>query len=82
VFHVFVVRVNNRQEFTTYLERNQIGYLIHYPVPPHKQKALTTFKTLHLPVTESIHDTVVSIPMSPVMTNQEVETVINVLNQY
>lgn len=82
VFHVFVVRVNNREEFTTYLEHHQIGYLIHYPVPPHKQKALSTFKTLHLPVTESIHDTVVSIPMSPVMTNQEVETVINVLNQY
>lgn len=82
VFHVFVVRVADRVNFITYLEQNQIGHLIHYPVPPHKQQALSVFKTLQLPITESIHDTVVSIPISPVMTHQEVETVINVLNQY
>jgi dTDP-4-amino-4,6-dideoxygalactose transaminase len=82
VFHVFVVRVTDRMHFKTYLEQNQIGYLIHYPLPPHKQQALSAFKTLQLPITESIHDTVVSLPISPVMTNEEVETVINVLNQY
>lgn len=82
VFHVFVVRVKDRVKFTTYLERNSIGYLIHYPVPPHKQKALLSFKTVYLPITESIHNTVVSVPISPVMTNEEVQTVINVLNHY
>ena len=82
VFHVFVVRVKDRLDFTTYLERNQIGYLIHYPIPPHKQKALSAYKTLNLPVTESIHETVVSIPISQVMTNEEVQTVIKVLNHY
>ncbi|WP_033959009.1 DegT/DnrJ/EryC1/StrS family aminotransferase [Psychroserpens jangbogonensis] len=82
VFHVFVVRVKDRLDFTTYLERNQIGYLIHYPVPPHKQEAFSTYKTLYLSVTESIHETVVSIPISPVMTNEEVQTVINALNRY
>ena len=82
VFHVFVIRVENRVEFTAYLDRNHIGYLIHYPIAPHKQKALSTYKTLYLPVTESIHDTVVSIPISPVMTNEDVQTIINALNQY
>lgn len=82
VFHVFVVCVKNRLKFTEYLERNSIGYLIHYPIPPHKQNALLSFKTLYLPITESIHNTVVSIPISPVMTNEEVHTVINVLNHY
>ena len=79
---MFVVRVKNRLEFTQYLENNAVGFLIHYPIAPHKQKALLPFKTLYLPLTESIHDTVVSIPISPVMTNDEVQTVINVLNQY
>jgi dTDP-4-amino-4,6-dideoxygalactose transaminase len=82
VFHVFVVRVKDRLDFTTYLERNHIGYLIHYPVSPHKQKALSTYKSLYLPVTESIHDTVISIPISPVMSNEEVTIVINALNLY
>ena len=82
VFHVFVIRIKDRAEFTTYLERNQIGYLIHYPIAPHKQRALSTYKTLYLPVTELIHKTVVSIPISPVMTNEEVQTIINALNHY
>ncbi|MFK7782210.1 DegT/DnrJ/EryC1/StrS family aminotransferase [Psychroserpens sp.] len=82
VFHVFVVSVKDRSDFTSYLENNGVGYLIHYPIAPHKQKALLSFKTLYLPVTESIHNTVVSIPISPVMTNDEVETVINALNHY
>jgi len=82
VFHTFVVRVNDRSKFTSYLEQNDIGYLIHYPIPPHKQKALMSFKALYLPITESIHYTVVSLPMSPVMTNEEVQTVINALNHY
>lgn len=82
VFHVFVIRVNDRTKFTTYLESNDIGYLVHYPIPPHKQKALMSFKTLYLPITESIHNTVVSLPISPVMTDEEVQMVINALNHY
>jgi dTDP-4-amino-4,6-dideoxygalactose transaminase len=82
VFHVFVIRVKNRSKFITYLENNKIGYLIHYPIAPHKQKALLSLKTLYLPITELIHDTVVSIPISPVMTNEEVQIVINALNHY
>ena len=82
VFHVFVVRVEHRAGFINYLEKAQIGYLIHYPVAPHKQKALLQYKSLYLPITEAIHETVVSIPMSPVMTNDEIETIINALNLY
>lgn len=82
VFHAFVVRVKDREKFKSYLDSKDIGSLIHYPIPPHQQKALMSFKSLYLPVTESIHNTVVSIPMSPVMTNEEVQTVINVLNHY
>ncbi|MFT4611505.1 MAG: dTDP-4-amino-4,6-dideoxygalactose transaminase [Glaciecola sp.] len=82
VFHVFVIRVEDRTHFTNYLEQKEIGYLIHYPIAPHHQKALVSYKFLYLPVTEKIHETVVSIPMSPVITDDEIETIINALNLY
>ncbi|WP_299224838.1 DegT/DnrJ/EryC1/StrS aminotransferase family protein [uncultured Psychroserpens sp.] len=82
VFHVFVVRVIDRAAFVSFLNDKGIGHLIHYPIPPHKQQALLSYKTLYLPITEAIHSSVVSLPISPIMTNDEVQTVINALNQY
>lgn len=82
VFHVFLVRVKNRIHFMDYLKKHQIGSLIHYPIPPHKQKALSEYGHLKLPITEAIHNTVVSIPLNPAMTHDEVKTVVDVLNQY
>lgn len=82
VFHLFVIRVENRFEIIDYLDRNGIGHLIHYPIPPHKQEALSQYSDLSFPVTEKIHKQVISIPMSPVMTDDEVDRVIEVLNRY
>nr|WP_321224849.1 DegT/DnrJ/EryC1/StrS family aminotransferase [uncultured Psychroserpens sp.] len=82
VFHVFVVRVDDRSRFIKHLEQNEIGYLIHYPIAPHQQEALSHYKSLYLPVTERIHETVVSIPLHPELTTVEVKTIINALNLY
>ncbi|MGJ8592717.1 MAG: DegT/DnrJ/EryC1/StrS family aminotransferase [Aquaticitalea sp.] len=82
VFHVFLVRVNDRDAFTAYLDANSIGWLVHYPIPPHQQKAMLSYNNLSFPITERIHKSVVSIPISPVMTEDEVTTVIDVLNNY
>lgn len=82
VFYAFVVQVEYRDDFVTYLSRHEIGHLIHYPIPPHKQEALKEFNEIVLPITEQIHKTVVSLPMSPVMTDEEVNEVIKILNQY
>lgn len=82
VFHLFVVRVENRNEFMDHLDRNGIGHLIHYPIPPHKQQALSSYSKLHFQNTEKIHKEVISLPMSPVMTTAQAETVISVLNKY
>lgn len=82
VFHLFVVRIKNRYDFMEYLDRNGIGHLIHYPVPPHKQEALKEFSNLSLPVTEEIHNEVLSIPMDPTLTEDEVRQIIEVLNNY
>ncbi|MCG2431943.1 DegT/DnrJ/EryC1/StrS family aminotransferase [Aequorivita xiaoshiensis] len=82
IFHLFVVRVDNRNGFIDYLDRNGIGHLIHYPIPPHKQEALSEYSHLSFPNTEKIHDEVISIPISPILTDADVEKIIKTLNAY
>lgn len=82
VFHLFVVRVENRADFMAYLESKGVGCLIHYPVPPHKQEAFPEFKDLKLPITEKLHKQTLSLPMSPVMTQEEIDYVIEVIQAY
>lgn len=82
VFHQFVIRVTNRDDFQAYLKSNQVETLIHYPIPPHKQKALLAYKSLNLPITEAIHSTIISIPISPVMPQTEIEKIVELINAY
>jgi dTDP-4-amino-4,6-dideoxygalactose transaminase len=82
VFHLFVVRVEDRASFMKYLKEKNVGCLIHYPIPPHQQEALSELNHLHFPITEKIHKEVVSIPISPVITVDQVKVVISVLNSY
>ncbi|HET8884827.1 MAG TPA: DegT/DnrJ/EryC1/StrS family aminotransferase [Salinimicrobium sp.] len=82
VFHLFVVRVKNRKDFCEFLNSKNIGNLVHYPIPPHKQKALSEFSDLKFPITEKIHEEVVSIPLNPMMTKEEIGEVVSTLNSY
>ncbi|AOW09570.1 DegT/DnrJ/EryC1/StrS family aminotransferase [Flavobacterium gilvum] len=82
VFHLFVIRTENRDDLQNYLLENQIQTVIHYPIPPHKQKALKSWNNLSFPLTEKIHNEVLSLPISPVMTDNEVTYVISILNKY
>jgi len=86
VFHLFVIRTENRNDLQNYLVQNNIQTLIHYPIPPHKQKAFSSktlgWKNLSFPITEKIHNEVLSLPMSPVLTESEVDFIIEILNQY
>lgn len=82
VFHLFVIRTKNRANLQQYLLNSNIETLIHYPVAPHKQKAFLEYNNLSFPITERIHDEVLSLPISPVITNDEVSFVIDVLNKY
>ncbi len=82
VFHLFVVRTEHREEFQEYLSANGIQTLIHYPTPPHKQKALSYMSSLSFPITEKIHREVLSLPISPVMTDEEVRYVIEIINKF
>jgi len=82
VWHLFIIRTQNRSLLQEYLNQNGVQTLIHYPIPPHKQLAYKDWNGLNFPVTEKIHREVLSLPISPVMTNDEVETVVRVINQY
>lgn len=82
VWHIFPVRTENRDEFQEYLKENEIQTLIHYPIPPHKQKCYKEWNNLSFPITEEIHRTIISLPISPVMTDEEVKQVVEVVNKY
>ena len=82
VFHIFAVCVDERPVFLKFLEDHNIGFLIHYPIPPHKQQALPDYNKLSFPVTEHLSEALVSIPLNPLLTKAEVDTVIATLNRY
>ena len=82
VWHVFAVRTQKRDEFQQYLSDNQIQTIIHYPTPPHKQPAYSEWNDLSYPISEEIHRTIISLPISPVMTDCEIERVVEVTNEY
>jgi len=84
VFHIFNIRHKKRDELQQYLTNNGIGTVIHYPVPPHKQKALDGVKGIRsaYPIADEIHDTTLSIPCSFSHTEDEVMRVIEALNKF
>ena len=82
VWHVFPVRVERRDAFQAHLAERGIETLIHYPIPPHRQPAYVEWHDLRLPITEKIHETIISLPISPVMTDVEVSEVIAAVNAW
>jgi dTDP-4-amino-4,6-dideoxygalactose transaminase len=81
-WHLFVIRTKNRTEFTKYLKENGIGYDIHYPIPPHKQLAFKELNHLSLPITEKIHETIVSLPLNINLSEQELLYIVEKINAY
>lgn len=82
VWHIFAVRVNDRDKLKKYLEDNGIETNIHYPTAPHKQECYKELEHLSFPVSEKIHKQVLSLPISPVLTRNEVMQVVEVINGY
>jgi dTDP-4-amino-4,6-dideoxygalactose transaminase len=82
VFHIFPVRSEKRDELQFYLTENGVQTLIHYPLPPHKQECYKKFNSLVLPVTEKIHNEELSLPISPVITLDELKQVVDIINKF
>ena len=82
VWHIFPVFTERRDELQEYLWERGVRTVIHYPVPPHKQRCYSGWNSMSLPVTERIHDRELSLPMSPVITDEEVLEVIDAVNAF
>ena len=82
VWHIYCIRVQHRKDFIDYLAQNDIETMIHYPTAPHKQAAYKEYANLTLPITEKIHAEVVSLPMSPLLTDKHVMYIIEIINAY
>ena len=82
VYHLFPIFCEKRDELQDYLEKNGVGTVIHYPVPPHKQECYREWNGMSLPVTEYISDHELSLPIGPSITVEEVSRVISLLNSF
>lgn len=82
VYHLFPVLCPLRDELQSYLADHGIQTVIHYPIPPHKQECYKEWNTMSLPLTEQIAAQELSLPISPVMTAQDVRTVVSIVNQF
>ena len=82
VFHIFPILCEQRDELQTYLTSKDIGTNIHYPIPPHKQECYKEWNNIRLPVTEQIHEQELSLPMSPCLTDEQVQWVIDCINNW
>ncbi len=82
VFHLFPIFAEKRDELQAYLKQNEIGTVIHYPIPPHKQKCYSDWNNLSFPITERIHESELSIPMGPAITDEQVRYVIDTINEW
>ena len=82
VFHLYVIRSKKRDKLKEFLFQNGVETIIHYPIPPHKQKAFKEWSTKSLPVTEKIHNEVLSLPIGAHLTEKEIETIINLVNKF
>jgi dTDP-4-amino-4,6-dideoxygalactose transaminase len=82
IWHLFVIRCKHRNDLQKFLFENDIQTIIHYPIPPHKQLAYKEWGQMSFPLTENIHNEVLSLPMSPLVTEKEVELIVKKINSF
>lgn len=82
VWHLYVIRCAQRDELKSYLQDNGVETLIHYPIPPHKQQAYRELNHLSLPLTEQIHAEVLSLPIYPTLSSSDVNSIVELLNDF
>src|SRR5690606_3326047 len=81
-WHLFVIRTNHREALQNHPNKQGIQTLIHYPIPPHQQQAYKQWNVQSYPLTEAMHQEVLSLPISPVMTDEQVQAVIAAINSF
>lgn len=81
-FHLFPILSDRRDELQKYLTHHNIQTLIHYPIPPHQQICYSSLTKESYPVTDLIHKSELSLPISPVMVNQDVDLIVQLINLF
>lgn len=82
VFHIFPIRCAKRDNLQKYLIDNGIQTIIHYPIPPHKQKCYAQWNEISLPITEQIHIEELSLPISPILQKENYEYITKIINEW
>ncbi len=82
VWHLFVIRTEHREALQKYLLEHGVQTLIHYPIPPHKQQAYKEWNDMSYPISEQIHDEVLSLPMGPTLSVVDADRIIALCNQF
>ncbi|PKG37962.1 DegT/DnrJ/EryC1/StrS family aminotransferase [Psychromonas sp. Urea-02u-13] len=82
VWHLFVIKTSQREKLASYLMANCVQSLVHYPIPPHQQSAYKEWENESFPISEHIHEQVLSIPISSIISKDEVESIIQLINNY
>jgi dTDP-4-amino-4,6-dideoxygalactose transaminase len=82
VWHLFVIRTERRDELKEYLEKNKVQTVIHYPIPPHKQKCYEKLNNLKFEITEKIHKEVLSLPISPILVEKDMVRIVDLINKF
>ncbi len=82
VWHLFVIRTQHREALQKYLNEQGVQTLIHYPIPPHQQQAYKEWNSQRYPLTDAMHKQVLSIPISPIITDSEVQNIIVIINNF
>jgi dTDP-4-amino-4,6-dideoxygalactose transaminase len=82
VYHLYVIRTEKRDELKDFLQLEGVQTLIHYPIPPHKQWAYKEYNEFSFPITENIHDTVLSLPISPMHSDQDILFVCDAIKRF
>ncbi len=82
VFHIFPIRTEKRNELLDYLNQHGVNAVIHYPIPPHKQKCYSEWSNFQLPITEKIHNEEISLPISPVIPENDYKKVVELINNW
>ena len=82
VWHLFVIRTSQRNALQNYLQKQGVATMIHYPIPPHKQQAYKEYNHLSLPISEQLATEVLSLPIYPSLTNEEVSYIVKALNEF
>ncbi len=82
VWHIFALRSNYQREIIHHLGKNGITAMVHYPIPIHRQRVFPKWVDLNLPNTDQISKSEISLPISPVMTSDQVDHVISAVNSF